>query len=592
MRSSFGMWLSPISTSLGVILMMVGSAAVSVAQAQGTAWLGEDVLWRAREGIVFHMQDAEGGGFDVGVAVRDMNVYEQGERPALVWMVGPEGETLFRQVLDDDGITSGNEQYRDGVSDVYLDYRYREWHRVHSPDGLPPNKRRSPMLIEPERLPARKVAFSVPDAGPGLYRLVLIGSWDHWFSVTSDRAIPTGVHPGPGPLYVHGGRLEDAWIWAPPGAEQIMLTLSEEVQPFNWTVTLEDEAGEELARTEPRTFMSYLRRDLPGGDAVYRLRVTGETTGACLSLAGLPFVVCPDAETARAIHGGMEIDERGRATFHHQQRVLLEWADGLTEDELQVDVGAVDLDAIEDTKLREFLEAVPEALAAQVTDPASEDFGRGDATALAKAAGTEHPQNPYYANEALVRRVALAAAVGPMHSLGPYFWFARTNLELPGTFEVSEDRLPLFRSNWFAMHGGRHIHDLAAVRDLVGATLSDEVLEAWLRQYGAWVEGRTLMHQDICSNQWAAAMAEVAEAADVLGTEVAREVIERQIARFTECGGMGRVGPDPTPYATKSSTAFTYAADTGYVGAGYAADALGHDNEYCLETTLHMGRIW
>ncbi len=598
MRTSTRRRSPAISTSIAVMIIMAtttGTVCAQQAEAQGeagSAWLGEDVLWRAREGMVFHMQDDAGGGFDVSVAVRDMNVYEQGKRPAMVWMVGPEGETLFRRVLEDDGVTSGNEQYRDGTSDVYLDYRYREWHRMHSPEGRPPNKKRSPMLTAPQRLPARKVQFSASDAGPGLYRLVLIGSWDHWFSVTLDRPIPTGVHPGPGPLYVHGDRLEDAWIWAPPGAEEIMLTLSEEIQPFNWTVRLEDEAGDELGSTEPRTFMSYLHRELPEGDAVYRLRVTGETPGACLSMGGLPFVVCPDAETARAIHGGMQIDDRGRSTFHHQQRVLLEWADGLTEEDLRVDVEQVDLDAIEDEKLREVLAAGPEAREAQEDDPSADDFGRATVSALAKAAATEHPRNPYYAHPALVRRVALAAAVGPMQNLGPYFWFARTTLERPGTFEVSDSRLPMFRSNWFAMHGGRYIHDLAAVRDVANETLPPRVLAAWLREYEAWVEGRTLMHQGICSNQWMAALSEVAAAADVLDTRVAREVVDRQIERFTTCGGLGRVGPDPTPWATRSETAFTYAADTGYVGAGYAADALGHDNEYCLETTLHLGRIW
>lgn len=597
MLSLTGKHLESIATFLVVIPLMTASAACVCAQPPewrgepGTDWLGDDVLWRSREGLVFHMQDPAGGGFDVSVAVRDMNIYEQGRRPALIWMVGPQGQTLFRRVLEDDGVTSGNEQYREGVSDVYLDYRYREWHRIHSPDGRPPNKKRSPVLSEPESLPARDVSFTVEDAGPGLYRLVLIGSWDHWFAVTPDRAIPTGLHPGPGPLHVHGDRLEDAWVWAPPGAEEIMLSLSEEVQPFNWQAVLEDEDGNELGTAASDTFMSYLHRELPEGDAVYRLSVTGETPGACLSLAGLPFVVCPDAETARAIHGGMGIDQEGRATFHHQQRVLLEWADGLTEDDLRVDVAEVDLTAVEED-LRKLLAAVPEALEQQQIDPAAEDFGRANVSVLAEAAGTEHPQNPYYANAALTRRVALAAAVGPMQNLGPYFWFARTDLELPGTFDVRKDRLPMFRSNWFAMHSGRHVTNLADVVDVAGKALPPEVLAAWEREYEAWVEGRTLMHQGICSNQWMAALSEVAEAAEALDSPVAHEVVDRQIERFTTIGGLGRVGPDPTPCATKSETAFTYAADTGYVGAGYAADGLGHDNQYCLETTSHLGRIW
>ena len=48
------------------------------AGAPGTAYLGPDVLWRTREGLVFHMQDDVGTGFQVTFTVRDMNVYMQG----------------------------------------------------------------------------------------------------------------------------------------------------------------------------------------------------------------------------------------------------------------------------------------------------------------------------------------------------------------------------------------------------------------------------------------------------------------------------------------------------------------------------------
>jgi hypothetical protein len=569
----------------------------------GDDFLGEDALWRAREEVVFHLVDAAGAGFGVDVAVRDMNVYAQGRRPALIWMVGPGGETVFRRVLADDGVTGGNEQYRDGISDVYMDYRYREWHRAYSPGGRPAGKSRSPYLKHPERLPARHVSFEVCDGGRGLYRLVLIGSWDHWFSVSVDRDLPVGVHPGPGPLYVHGDRLKDAYVYAPEGTQEVLISVSEEVRTFNWQAVLETASGEVLGRTTPRNFLNYCIEPIPQTDAVYRLRVTGETPGACLAVKGLPFVVCPDPASARAIHGGMAVDGAGRWTFHPMQRRLLRWVEGLSAEDLAVAVSPPDPETIADAGLRDLLEKVAEGLGAQNTDPESPDFGRGAIpkvnmpgrrpSAFARAAAWDHPENPYYGSGALVRRVLLSRAVGVLQNLNPYFWFARTANERPGRWQAPEDRiLGLVRSQWFAMHGGRHVDDLLELKSVAPRVLPKNVLAAWKRMYECWAEARTLMHQGLCSNQWAASMAEVAKVWDAVDSPVTAKVLARQVERFTTPGGQGRVAPDPTPYSIRSRTAFSYAADVGVVGAGFAAEALGHDNEYCQETTWHLNNIW
>ena len=60
----------------------------------GTAWLGADMLWRTREWLIFHMQDETGGGFNLDLSVRDQNIYMQGERPAVVFVIGPQDELL------------------------------------------------------------------------------------------------------------------------------------------------------------------------------------------------------------------------------------------------------------------------------------------------------------------------------------------------------------------------------------------------------------------------------------------------------------------------------------------------------------------
>ena len=259
-----------------------------------------------------------------------MNLYLQGERPLHVTVIGPRDRILVRHLLPDDGIVTGDDAHRDGIYDVYADFRYREWHRVHSPGGRPPGKTRSPHLEHPEQLMPRIVQLTVPDGGPGLYRVTVIASWDHWVSLTPSRPLPTGVHPGPGPLSVHGDRFAaGAYLWVPTTTEHLGVSLAQELAPFDGTLTLRDAAGQTVAQRSARTLQTYVVDETPSPESVYQISVTDVPPGAGLHIRGVPPVLCPDAETARLLHGGIQIDAQGRHTFHHHQRLFDRWADAL-----------------------------------------------------------------------------------------------------------------------------------------------------------------------------------------------------------------------------------------------------------------------
>lgn len=296
----------------------------------GTQWLGPDVLWRPREWLVFHLHDDQGGGFALDLTVRDLNVYMQGERPVAVSVVGPDDRVLTRRLLPDDGIGAGDHRYKDGMYDVFADFRYREWHRVHSPGGRPPGKARSPYLERPRELPARTLRLEVPDGGAGLYRVLLIASWDHFVSLTPDRPLRAGVHPGPGPLSVHGDRLEAAYLWIPSSAEHLGVSLMQEDAPFGATLGLYDQEGRAVATRQAQGPLAYIVDENPSGDSVYKVSVRDAGPGAGLHIRGVPPVLAPDAETARLLHGGLHIDAAGRPTLHRHQRLLDRWTDGLT----------------------------------------------------------------------------------------------------------------------------------------------------------------------------------------------------------------------------------------------------------------------
>jgi hypothetical protein len=598
-----------LGTILIFFLAFYGISPIVTAQQTDNAstWLDRDVMWRLRNQVVYHLVDDAGDGFDLTVFIRDMNVYDQGPRTVTLFVEGPQGRTLVNRVVPDDGIESGNAQYHDGTADVYMDFRYREWHRMYSPGERPPNKRRSPMLKTPERLTPRTVELKIPAAGPGLYRVFAIGGWDHWISMEADRPLACGIHPGPGPLYCHGDQLKSAWFYAPEGAQGFSVSTSEEIQPFNWSAVLEDENGKRVAATEPKNFFNFMILDeLPADDAVYRLRVTGKTTGACLHLGGVPFVLCPDAATARKIEGGVRKVVDGRWVYHADPLVLYRWAKGLKADDL-----AVNLDENLDTAalgLGDWTPAQLEALLdSQDLDPASPRYG-GFAKmndpqlerrfskwnrkgAVLAALVADKPGNPLAGNPAIVRRIVLSMVDNYLR-MNPYFWLKGS--EGPSTFERPANMMfgPAFRSQWVPMHELRFLKSLIAVKDGLDAALPAEVVTAVKRPLEQWSIVRTNTQQGECSNQWCAFLKDVADAYRATDSPAIEAVLRRQIGRITTPGVLGRVGPDPTPYSTKSKTAYTYAADSGLTGAGFLSDGLGHDAEYCLESTLHLGRIF
>lgn len=585
----------------------------------GAAYLGPDVLWRCREGLVFHLLDDEGAGFALDIDVRDMNCYQQGARPVLIWVTAPSGLTVVNTVLEDDGEVAGDAVHCDGISDVYLDFRYREWHRRNSPGGRPPGKRRSPFLSDPSAIPARHMRVAVPAAGRGLYRLTFIASWDHWVAVTPSRPLVAGVHPGPGPLYVHGDRLEEAYLYVPSYVEDLGVTVSEEIEPFNWRLSVEDLNGRRLGGTEPRTFLSYAILTGLRGDEVYRLRVDGTTTGAYLHAQGAPFVVCPDVTSARRIHGGVDVDARGRITFHEYQRVLLKWAEQLTPGDLAVAATVREPELKIPGRRKATLGQVLRLLDCQDLDPASDRFGRFDVSALpdqglsfgfwrqpvdtlAAVAGWADSRNPVYGHPALIRRILLCRVMENLCRQGPFFWYAHS--EGPKTFKVEPTKLwtvPM-RSNWYPMHDAKHALTLGSIREAARWSLPSACFEAWRTSLRAWAIARTVMHQGECSNQWAAGIRHIRDVwkatrdpvtLSVLDRQVTRGVLDRQVTRFTTPGNLGRGNPDPTPFDAKSGIAHGgRAADIGLIGGGVAADGVGHDNEYCLESTLHLASVW
>ena len=256
------------------------SLAAASAVLAAAEFLGPDRFWRPRENMMFFLNDETGGGFDLKIDFRDMNVYCEGARDAYVFVIAPDGRILARRLLPDDGITRNEPKYKDGCADIGLDFRYRAYHRLNSENGIPPGKKRSPYLAEPQKIKARTFSLRIPDAGKGIYRLAVAGCWDHWFSVTPSRRMSAALHPGQGAVYLHRDQLRDGYLYIPAGVKDASIALTGEIRPFNWRVSAEID-GKTVAEVQMKQFYHYcVLKNLPPGK-VLRLKTSGDTTGRC-----------------------------------------------------------------------------------------------------------------------------------------------------------------------------------------------------------------------------------------------------------------------------------------------------------------------
>lgn len=190
-------------------------------------------------------------------------------------------------------MTGGDFARQDGHYDPYADFRYRQFHRANSPGGVPPEKERSPYLEHPEKLPFRVVELEVPADGPGLYRVLVTGRYDHFISMTPDRPIPTGIHPGTGPLNLAGNHLEKSFFYLPDTPGDVALALSEETLPYAGKLALRDGEGRLIREAEADGFYTFLFFDDLEKGRVYQLDIANANAGwACTEPVSRSFS-CP-----------------------------------------------------------------------------------------------------------------------------------------------------------------------------------------------------------------------------------------------------------------------------------------------------------
>jgi len=261
-------------------------------------------------------------------------------------------------------------------------------------------------------------AFSVAldGASAGVYQFRYAESPASFFQVKlgTTPACPFGVLPS----RTRMTGISQAWVYVPAGSESIS------VPTYATDVELFDEAGNALGTSKDRTPVSVIP------DTVVQLRV-GRTTGK-FNVNGVPPILCPDAETARAIRGSVEVAPDGRVFAHKFQLRMWHWMRGLTAEDLAVD--EQDLTALKEEWVKDPRNAgllgltgpfnhIPKILRDQDLDPRSPTYGKGISAAwLGPVYVIDKPFNPYRRNPAVLNRMLLGefAVLLRLHENGTF----------------------------------------------------------------------------------------------------------------------------------------------------------------------------
>jgi len=302
-------------------------------------------LYRLYDGITAYVVNEDGESIDLTLDVRDLNIFEAGPREVLFKVYGPDGETLVREVIPDDGIASRNYLPRFGGWDHEMWYYGLQWTR-----GSEPMLRWS-AVTEPDRVgavPVRSFQRTLPAGAPGIYRVMVVGSRDHLVTLRMNPRLPYAISGHPSWLHGHGEQLREGYFYVPRGVNRLRLGFAEFDQPQTRTFTLRAPDGSVLfeGSAQGGFTQSLIRLEEAGqyDDEVLKLEVSEGEGDFMVHLlldapdrnpngpgsplrgggGGSAAVFADNPETARAVKGGA-IYHDGEVFWHHFQIRLHEW---------------------------------------------------------------------------------------------------------------------------------------------------------------------------------------------------------------------------------------------------------------------------
>lgn len=229
--------MAGITRMLGVVLGgLVATLASGVAAAETTD--------RLYDGITAFVANPDGRAFTITLDVRDINHRTHGPSELLVKVYPPDGKPVVREVIPDDGIVAPT------ANPVFAGRDHEAWYYATCYSrGLDPLVRWS-AFSDPKRLAAlakRSFTYEVAGGQPGVYRVVIVGTPDHYVTVKLDSDLKYSVAGSPEWLHGHGELFRRSYIYVPKTTHSISLLFLQLDEPASRSFVLTDAKGNELA---------------------------------------------------------------------------------------------------------------------------------------------------------------------------------------------------------------------------------------------------------------------------------------------------------------------------------------------------------
>ena len=171
-------------------------------------------VFRMSEGVTVYVANPDGKDFNVGIDVRDLNLFSNGPRETLFKVYDPEGKPVVREMIPDDGCGEANFADRIGGWDHELQYYANLYSK-----GTAPSFRWS-AWSSPARLKtlvARSFDRPIKGGKKGVYRIVLASTPDIYVTVRLPQELKTGFMGHPTFMQGHGSMMKKCYVYVPKG---------------------------------------------------------------------------------------------------------------------------------------------------------------------------------------------------------------------------------------------------------------------------------------------------------------------------------------------------------------------------------------
>lgn len=327
---------------------------VSVLMLIAATCIASEETYRLYQGINLYVNNPKGKAFEVKLKVRDLNLFSEGPREILFKVTDPDGHTSVREIISDDGVAGKGFLPRLGGWDHEIWYYTLCYSRGSKP-MFPWSTYSDQKQLD--NMPNRTFTRKIPKGKKGVYRIMLIGTRDHYVTVNVDPDLKIAASANHSFLHGHGEMFPKSYIYVPKGSKRLHVAFMEidPPQTRHFKLTGPDKKVLFDGTAEPGFQDATIKLPAEGAydDKMIVLEVSegpgdymfhGNFSFAYQKLkrpdgrtqfGGCQAILAPDRKTAKAVKGGA-IYHDGETFWHPFQIRFHEWLKKLKPEDFVV----------------------------------------------------------------------------------------------------------------------------------------------------------------------------------------------------------------------------------------------------------------